>query len=413
MKIGEVSNLTNISINTIRYYIQLGLLNPVRRNNQYIFSEEDLNDILKIKSLKNMRFSLREIETVIRFGRTSNWIEPNILKEYSTMLKEKKAELEGEQEALQGSIDLISAELQNVARNHNFKVTDTGVPLRALPLLTCPKCGKPMQIEQAFFSHKYVMDGVLTCDCGYGAKIDRGILKTGNRYTGAHDSPDLERNLYQTLCNDLLKMYQQCGAYILQKLQGLDLNDKVVIESCVNGYFFLYNHFPLLSRNCLYIIVDKYPEMLLMYKHLIEGLGLDLDILYIADNGAELPIAPRCVDVCVDFFNSNEWSFYHVEQYNLAMSGFFAPECHIIGCFMDINTFSKTKRNFLHKYPEGAGDMFCFQNTCDALKGQLFQIQTNLCGSVKRTQNSFSFACHTDDEELRFFLYHAQRHLKA
>ena len=34
MKISKISSQTGVSINTIRYYISLGLLNPTRRNNQ-------------------------------------------------------------------------------------------------------------------------------------------------------------------------------------------------------------------------------------------------------------------------------------------------------------------------------------------------------------------------------------------
>ena len=119
MKISKISSQTGVSINTIRYYISLGLLNPARRNNQYLFTKNDLDDIIQIQNLKNMRFSLKEIETVIRFGRTSNWIEPDILRKYSAMLREKREELNREQESLQKALSLVSGELQRISQSES------------------------------------------------------------------------------------------------------------------------------------------------------------------------------------------------------------------------------------------------------------------------------------------------------
>lgn len=409
MKISKISSQTGVPIDTIRYYISLGLLNPVRRNNQYVFSEADVDDILQIQRLKDMRFSLKEIETVIRFGRTSNWIEPDIMRKYSAMLRKKKEELIQEQKSLQTSITLLSDELYRISQSQNFSWESAGVPLRALPLLICPKCGARLRIEQAFFAPQGIMDGTLACDCGYTAEIDCGIIKTGNLYTGDHDSPDLERNLYNTLSSDFLKMYQQCSSYLLEQLQHMDLTDKVILEGCINGYFFLYNHFCELPKNCLYVIVDKYPEMLLMYKQLIDRLGLELDVLYIADNDLDLPLAPQCVDICVDFFNCSEWAFYHQETFPQSMRRLMAPDSQVVGSYMEVDQFSKSMKNFYEKYPESGPNLHIFQGICQDWKAQRFQMRWELLGAIKKTQNSYSFTCHVDGDDLRFYVYHAQR----
>ncbi len=413
MKISKISSQTGVSINTIRYYISLGLLNPARRNNQYLFTKNDLDDIIQIQNLKNMRFSLKEIETVIRFGRTSNWIEPDILRKYSAMLREKREELNREQESLQKALSLVSGELQRISQSQSSSWESAGVPLRALPLLTCPLCGARLHIEQAFFSQKGIMDGTLACGCGYSAEIDCGIVKTGNVYTGAYDSPDLERNLYNTLSSDFLKMYQQTSSYLLESLQKIDLKDKVILEGCINGYFFLYNHFTELPKDCLYIVVDKYPEMLLMYKQLIDQLGLELNVLYIADNDLDLPLAPQCVDVCVDFFNSGEWAFYHQESFPSEMRRFMAPDSQVVGSLMEVGPFSKTMKNFYQKYPESGPSLHQFQSIQEAWRAQSFQVQSEVLGAIRKTQNSFSFTCHVDGDELRFYVYRAWRRKKG
>lgn len=413
MKIGEISKLSGLSVETIRYYISLGLLNPVRRKKQYHFSMDDWNDLQRIQALKEMRFSLKDIETVIRFGRTSNWVEPEIWKEYKSILQLQRQTLQMEQQSIQQSIQRIAQELDKVSRHS--EATDhapSGIPLKALSLLTCPRCGKPLHIEQAYLSCSYIMDGNILCTCGYYAKIEHGILKTENRYTGSYDSPDLGRQLYSSLSNELLKAYQHCCAVTTEELNRINLRGKSVLESCINGYFYLYNHFPQLRTDCLYIVTDKYPEMLYMYKKLIERLDLKLDILYIADDSAELPLAEQSIDVCVDFFSCTEWSLYKQDEYPHAMRKFFAPECQVVGSFMDIPPFSQTTKNLKIKYPECASNVLCFKSTCDLWQQEGFSLTSQLYSQIKKTRNCFSFTCHVDGDNLSIYTYRAWRETK-
>lgn len=45
MKIGELAKITNLSVDTIRYYVNLGLLVPASESKQYSFSEKDIQDL--------------------------------------------------------------------------------------------------------------------------------------------------------------------------------------------------------------------------------------------------------------------------------------------------------------------------------------------------------------------------------
>ncbi len=410
MKIGEIAKMSGVSVETIRYYISLGLLDPARRNSQYRFSKEDWSDLQRIQELKEMRFSLKEIETVIRFGRTSNWVEPEIWREYRDILEKKALELQTERQALHEAIHRIAQEMERV---DSYKEQDapapSGVPLSALRLLVCPRCGRPLDIKEATFSRNSVMSGEIACPCGYHATIERGILKTENRYLGSHDTPDLGRQLYSALCSELLRAYQFCSTYIMDELNHMDLRGKTVLESCINGYFFLYNHFGQLPRDCLYIVTDKYPEMLYMYKTFIDKLGLKLDILYIADNGADLPLASGCVDVCVDFFSSTEWSLYHPEAYPNAHSRLWAPECRVAGSFMDVPPLSQSLKNLKLKYPEGSDQLYNFSVLGSAWKKEGFVLESSLYSQIKKTQNSFCFTCHVDGEDLSVYAFKGQR----
>lgn len=52
-----------------------------------------------------MRFHLKEIEDIMNLKRTSNWVEPETMKQYIYILQEKAGELAVEQVAIKGAED--------------------------------------------------------------------------------------------------------------------------------------------------------------------------------------------------------------------------------------------------------------------------------------------------------------------
>ncbi len=63
MKIGELAKKTGISIRTLHYYDEIGLLSPSHRTEvgHRLYSEEDIIRLQQIVSLRQLRFSLKEI----------------------------------------------------------------------------------------------------------------------------------------------------------------------------------------------------------------------------------------------------------------------------------------------------------------------------------------------------------------
>ncbi|CAH1201461.1 hypothetical protein PAECIP111893_01621 [Paenibacillus plantiphilus] len=65
--VGQLSNLTKVSIRTLHYYEKLGLLNPIRdENNQYrLYGDRDILRLQQIAILKKMKFKLSEIAVIL------------------------------------------------------------------------------------------------------------------------------------------------------------------------------------------------------------------------------------------------------------------------------------------------------------------------------------------------------------
>ena len=112
MKIGELARLNNVTIDTIRHYISIGLLIPHKNGSQYDFSLREAENLQYIQKLKSMRFHLKEIEDIMNLRRTSNWVEPETMKQYIHMLQEKSGELAAEQVAIKGAEELVAKEIR-------------------------------------------------------------------------------------------------------------------------------------------------------------------------------------------------------------------------------------------------------------------------------------------------------------
>ncbi len=73
MKISEFSQIFNISIYSISFYVKMGLLVPNICNKQYQFTEECIHDMNMIIELKSFQFSLKEIHSYLSLYRVSNF----------------------------------------------------------------------------------------------------------------------------------------------------------------------------------------------------------------------------------------------------------------------------------------------------------------------------------------------------
>jgi DNA-binding transcriptional MerR regulator len=87
-QIGEVSKILNLSIRTIRYYEEIGLLNSIKRveHGKRVYSDEEIRRLKFIKKLKVLGLSLSEmveLEHIYRIHKTNTKVLPKLI----TLLK--------------------------------------------------------------------------------------------------------------------------------------------------------------------------------------------------------------------------------------------------------------------------------------------------------------------------------------
>lgn len=114
-KIGEVSELTNISKEMIRYYEKQGAINPLREeeNNYRIYSTMDIFFLMEIVRYQAMHFSVKEITELIKenyYEQYSKHLHQYYLKidkniTYLMMLKDRIKQLSVRSNHIQANIN--------------------------------------------------------------------------------------------------------------------------------------------------------------------------------------------------------------------------------------------------------------------------------------------------------------------
>lgn len=184
MKIGEFSKKHQVTVDTVRHYINEGLLTPLRENTQYNFSEIDDRVMDSILLLKSMNFKLEEMKAYLLFQTmyTNNTFSylGSFRKEFEDKLEENKKEIK----RLMKMNELIEkqiGEYQEVSFSR-------GVSLGMLSDFVCPDCDENLELEASEISHNEIMEGKLTCPkCSrsyyirYGFMAEKPIDEIENR----------------------------------------------------------------------------------------------------------------------------------------------------------------------------------------------------------------------------------------
>ena len=116
--INQVSQITNLSKPTIRYYEDIGLLSDIKRdkNNIRMFSDNNVNRLTIIQCLRNTGFGIQVIRHYFELS-TENTVELKerylMLLEHEKILLQKKDELEKQVAFIQN----IKLEFEEELRN--------------------------------------------------------------------------------------------------------------------------------------------------------------------------------------------------------------------------------------------------------------------------------------------------------
>lgn len=131
IKISTFSKLVNMSIRTLRYYDEIGLLHPFHideESNYRFYTSNQIKRANQITQLKNMGFSLTEISNLLS--------DETDIKSTQTYFKLREKALQKELESITYQTKLLekASQIINLKEDHfmNYSVVEKNIPKRAV-----------------------------------------------------------------------------------------------------------------------------------------------------------------------------------------------------------------------------------------------------------------------------------------
>ena len=121
-QIGQISELADISKRTVRYYQEVGLIEPSKltEGGFRLFNKKDLHRLKIIKVFKDLGFELKEIQDML----------PN------KTLNTKKEMIDYSKNVIKKQIEVINQQIDNLEKTKEKRLVDL------ILLNTCEKCTK-------------------------------------------------------------------------------------------------------------------------------------------------------------------------------------------------------------------------------------------------------------------------------
>lgn len=313
MKIGEFSKCNNLSIDTIRYYMDMQLLIPQKKGSQYEFDyrcQEDLNIIIEYK---NMGFTISEIKTIFTYKSLGKLLSLENKNYFKALFKDKLNENNTKIRELDSFNRKIKDNIEEIKSIETLSKTERGIDLSLLNILSCLNCKKELTLEEGTIRNNEIIHGKLKCDCGSYLIIQSGILYTNvNNINKIDETNDyLIEEYIKNTDNSYTENIRKSLRWVNKKIETINLNNKVILELGSGIGFLIRSIYDILPSNTTYILIDNDINKHKYLMDIIRGLDNKKRLLLICTDFKEIPIKENSVDILLDGSGSSNYWFYN------------------------------------------------------------------------------------------------------
>lgn len=337
MRIGQFAEKYNVTQDTVRYYLERGLLVARKRGEQYYFTEADGRDLAKIMELKDLEFSLNCIQDILMTQRLSGENTSVYRQRYQACLEQKQQQVEEERFRYEKLHQQIRTKIQKLKAEESREGTHLGFPLSSLGSLTCPECRAPFSLTEGTFSENMIMEAALSCGCGFHARISHGVYIeeacVRPKLLGDEPMPTKEEFLASASHTYVNHLYQTMAA-MMRFMESAEHQDTILeLNNCVG--FFLLQYIQNLPRNATYILVDHDLDRMRAMKQNLEQYYEHRKFLFLCCDYHRLPLAEGSVQCMVD----NGMTRIHQIQRGEYLPSLLMPLLKDQGSYISASTF--------------------------------------------------------------------------
>ncbi|MFK2827243.1 MerR family transcriptional regulator [Bacillus sp. B190/17] len=405
MKIGSFAKKFDVSIDTVRYYIELGLLLPEKEKTQYYMNQLCLEDMAFIHELKQLRFSLKEIHKILSLKRLTNSGHNEEASYFTNLLLEKKADLIAEKKQLSNLIRSIDEKIHSIIHLPPDDFT-TGVPLFFVSLFRCPHCWQLLNMKDASMHGQYIYEGNLSCVCGYQAAIKEGILLTEQIRSSpnSYSIYNIDLGRWTTGFIDLLEKGKM---WMIKELLPHSLENKVIVETNIEVSMLLPKYLSSLPENTYYVFTCHSVEIIKTLKKRIEKHNANLTVLYIVNSDLRLPLTEQSIDFFIDSTSFTQFSVIYDESPITILQPYLKDTSKIIGNFCYYNFNAKSLKNIQSAYPAPHPDALSLNYLEEGFKhNSLIMTKQEKAGYTEDPGSYFTY--HHPEEKMNVLTYTAE-----
>ena len=356
MRIGKFAESYNLTIDTIRHYMDLGLIIPEKQGGQYYFDVRCQSDLEGILDLKDMGFTLNEIKTIFMFRRLANLTSYQENRYYKEFYEKKYESVGKEMDNLKEIRNKLKVKIQELNSDKNSKKNKMGINLRNLDLFKCLKCHSSLVLSQGNIVNNQIIDGRLKCDCGTFYEIEDGILIINNRlekHDLKFDYNYVEEYISLTDIEYLDNVYKSLEL-IHKKIEFDNFENKKILELGMGMGFFLRHIYKDLPSNSVYIAIDNDLGRHKFLKDMLELINCSKNIIFICSDFTEIPIGDKSIDILIDYSGTSNYSFENEEFLLNVTDSYIKESAWLIGAYILFKNFGlnskiddKYRKNFV------------------------------------------------------------------
>ncbi len=342
VRIGKFAESNNLTVDTVRHYMDLGLIIPEMQGGQYYFDDRCKSDLEDILSLKGMGFTLNEIKSIFIFRRLGNLTPYEQNQYYKTFFESKYKSIEQEIDNLKGIRNNLKFKIQELNNYNKEQKNKIGIDFKNLNIFKCLKCKEDLILSKGSIDKNQVIDGVLRCNCGVEYNIEDGILIINdnlNNYGFKFDSNYIEEYISLTDIKYLDNIYKNLE-WVHKKIEFDGFANKIILELGSGVGFFLRNIYNELPDNSIYIAVDNDLGRHKFLKGMLELTDCNKNIIFICSDFTKIPIQDKSIDVLVDISGSSNYAFLNEKFLLDEIDNYVKEFAWLIGSYIIFKNFS-------------------------------------------------------------------------
>ncbi|MGM0641427.1 MAG: MerR family transcriptional regulator [Thermotogota bacterium] len=308
MKIGEFADRYNLSRDTVRYYIDNGMIIPEKIHNRYHFDKTCEKSMDFILQFKKMKFTIEEIKHILTYmrmlpkaGKAENeYLLSIIQNKIDQVIKEKT-----EYEFALKELEKVKSSYENELKNAKTLYKSYSIPIDILGLLACPKCQTSLKLNNASIENNKIENGDLYCECGYNAKIDSGIIVTDDAdkkaFHKSHDEEIAYKSIVDENDSEYLSFLMSPSYWMEKRVKLEDLHNKNIILLRPIGHEISYRFIEKVKNANIFITDYQYLRIKGLKKRMERtDLKSTSNVIFMSFDYMNIPLKNNTFDYAFD-----------------------------------------------------------------------------------------------------------------